>query len=159
MEDKKPSANEEILYSANPSMFRNHPIWYMGIIIVTLLGCGLAAYLAWIGQPYGALASLVILTGGGFFSYLFWWLQCKGSTLTVTNDRTKLRRGILAKSVSEVWHQDVRNVQLDQTFLQRILGVGRIGVSSAAQAEIEIIVNGIPEPDKIKSLIDEHRKR
>ena len=70
-----------------------------------------------------------------------------------------MRRGILAKNVTEVWHQDVRNVQLDQTFLQRIFDVGKVGISSAGQAEIEITVNGIPDPDRVKELIDEHRRR
>jgi uncharacterized membrane protein YdbT with pleckstrin-like domain len=100
-----------------------------------------------------------ILSGIGIVSYIIWWLRCKATTLTVTTNRTSCRRGILSKSISEVWHQDVRNVQLDQTFMQRVLDVGTIGVSSAAQSGLEIEVRGIPDPDRVKQLIDEHRSR
>ena len=95
----------------------------------------------------------------GFFLFFFWWLKCKGTTLTVTSDRTRLRKGILSKSVTEVWHRDVRNVQLNQSFFQRIFGVGTIGVSSAGQNEIEIKVAGIPDPERVKTLIDKYRRQ
>ncbi len=129
----KPLA-EETLYEEHPSMFRNRPVEF----VVTCLLC----------------LALV-----GFVMFFFWWLKCKGTTLTVTSDRTRLRRGILSKSVTEVWHQDVRNVQLDQTFFQRIFGVGTIGISSAGQSGLEILVAGIPEPDRVKALIDQYRRR
>jgi len=77
--------------------------------------------------------------------------------LTVSSQRTRLRRGILSKSITEVWHQDVRNVQLKQTLFQRLFGVGMIGVSSAGQSDMEISVSGIPDPETVKSLIDNHR--
>ena len=127
------SSPEETLYEEHPSMFRNRPVEF----VVTCLLC------------------LVLV---GFVMFFFWWLKCIGTKLTVTTDRTTLRRGILSKSVTEVWHQDVRNVQLDQTFFQRIFGVGTIGISSAGQSGLEISVAGIPDPDRVKALIDQHRR-
>ena len=129
----KPPA-EVTFYDEHPSMFRNQPIWF----IVTGLLCFV-------------LVGLVI--------YFFWWLKCVGTKLTVTSDRTILRRGILSKSLTEVWHQDVRSVQLDQTFFQRVFGVGRVGISSAGQSGVEILVSGIPDPERVKSLIDQNRRR
>ena len=115
-------------------MFRNSPVEF----IVTVVLC-------------------VVLVG--FVIFLVWWLRCKGTQLTITTDRTRLRKGILSKSITEVWHQDVRNVQLNQTFFQRLLGVGSLGISSAGQAGLEISVSGIPDPDQVKNLIDQHRRR
>ncbi len=125
---------EKILYEENPSMFRNQPVWF----VITCVLC------------------LVIV---GLFIFAVWYLKCKGTTLTVTNDRTTCRRGILSKSITEVWHQDIRNVQLDQTFFQRVFDVGTIGISSAGQAGLEIKVAGIPQPERIKDLIDAHRRK
>lgn len=130
----KPAAEEKTYYEEHPSMFRNRPVEF----VVTSLLC------------------LVLV---GFVMFFFWWLKCKGTTLTVTSERTRLRRGILSKSITEVWHQDVRNVQLNQSVFQRIFGVGTLGISSAGQSGLEISVSGIPEPDKVKSLIDQHRRR
>ena len=115
-------------------MFRNQPVWF----VITCVLC---------------------LVGVGLFIFAAWYLKCKGTTLTITNDRTTCRRGILSKSITEVWHQDIRNVQLDQTFFQRIFDVGKIGISSAGQADLEISVTGIPQPERVKDLIDRYRRR
>ena len=96
----KPANEEVTLYDENPSMFRNRPVEF----IVTLVLC------------------LVLV---GFIIFLVWWMRCKGTQLTVTTERSSLRRGILSKSITEVWHQDVRNVQLDQTFFQRLWELDR----------------------------------
>jgi uncharacterized membrane protein YdbT with pleckstrin-like domain len=117
--------DERTLYEAHPSMFRNDPIGF----VVTAILC------------------LVVV---GIFMMLTWWLRTKGTTLTVTNKRTRVRRGILSKSITEVWHSDVRNVVLEQTFFQRIFGVGRIGISSAGQSGMEINVSGISDPERVK---------
>jgi uncharacterized membrane protein YdbT with pleckstrin-like domain len=157
----KPVSGENVLYETHPSMFRNRPAWYAGIVGLILLGFGVLIYSmvsAKIPANVGATVC-AILSGIGIVSYIIWWLRCKATTLTVTTNRTSCRRGILSKSISEVWHQDVRNVQLDQTFMQRVLDVGTIGVSSAAQSGLEIEVRGIPDPDRVKQLIDEHRSR
>ena len=130
----KPASEEVTLYDENPSMFRNRPVEF----IVTVVLC------------------LILV---GFVIFLVWWMRCKGTQLTITSERTRLRKGILSKSITEVWHQDVRNVQLNQTFFQRLLGVGSLGISSAGQAGLEISVSGIPDPEQVKDLIDQHRRR
>jgi hypothetical protein len=60
---------------------------------------------------------------------------------------------------TEVWHRDIRNVQLTQTFFQRILSTGRIGIGSSASSGMEIDVAGLRDPDEIKTLIDRHRAK
>jgi len=132
--DDDPEYIENVLYESHPSMFRNSPVWF----VITLILC---------------------LVGVGLIVFAIWFFKCKGATLTVTDDRTRLRRGILSKSITEVWHQDVRNVQLDQSFFQRVFDVGTIGISSAGQGGLEIQVAGIPQPDRVKELIDQNRKR
>lgn len=124
---------ENVLYESHPSMFRNHPIYFCLCIILSL-----------------AVVGLIML--------LIWWLQTLGTTLIITNEKTILRKGILSKNTNEVFHDNVRNVQVKQTFLQRMFNVGYIGISSAGQAGLEIEVNGIPEPEEIKRLISEHRE-
>ena len=52
---------------------------------------------------------------------------------------------------------DVRTVNLSQSFLQRIFGVGKIGISSTGQSDVEISVSGQPDPENIKEAIDSRR--
>ncbi len=125
---------ENILYESNPAMFRNRP--FLFVICVVLI----AAY------------------GLGLVILFLWWFSNKGTVLTVTEERTILRRGIFSKSTNEVWHRDIRNVQLNQSFLQRIFNVGSIGLSSSGQSGVEIAIDGLPSPNKVKRLIDERRR-
>lgn len=124
---------EKELYRAHPAMFRNNPLVFVLTLVLCLVGVG-----------------LIIL--------LFWWLNVLGTTLTVTDKRTILRRGILSKHTNEVLHGNVRNIQLRQGPLQRMLKVGYLGISSAGQGGIEIEVQGIPDPEGVKKLIDEYRE-
>jgi uncharacterized membrane protein YdbT with pleckstrin-like domain len=125
-------ASETVIYRANPAMFRNHPIWFtLSVLTVPLLVGGVVLFV--------------------------WWLQCMATTLTVTNRRVSLRKGIVSKCLNDVFHNDIRNVRVSQTPLQRLLKVGYIGISTAAQAGIEIEVNGIPDPLSVKAIIDRYR--
>lgn len=122
----------KVLYQAHPSMFKSHPFKFM----VTLLLC---------------------FAGIGFIIFLFWWLNCKGTQITITNERTTLRTGILSKHTNEIYHSDVRNIQLSQSLFQRIFKTGSLGISSAGQGGIEIQIHGIPDPASAKTAIDNNR--
>jgi uncharacterized membrane protein YdbT with pleckstrin-like domain len=77
--------------------------------------------------------------------------------VVVTNDRVTLRKGILSKYTSDILISDIRNVQVAQNLVQRILGVGRVTVSTTGQADMEIDVNGLPHPERIQSIISKIR--
>jgi uncharacterized membrane protein YdbT with pleckstrin-like domain len=124
---------ESVLYESHPSVFRSRPFSYIFVCVLSLVGIGLIIH-------------------------LYWWLKRKATKLTVTDQRTSLRRGLLSRHITEVYHSDVRNIELRQTLLQRIFRVGTIGVSSAGQAGMEIFVKGMPYPDKIKEIIDKYRR-
>lgn len=108
-----------------------------------------------VGFVLAILASFVLV---GLPVLFVWWLQSRATLLTITDERTILRRGIFSKSISEVWHSDVRNVQLYQSFFQRIFDVGMLSVSSAGQSGVELAVQGIPDPDRAKTLIDDRKR-
>ena len=132
MSTTEPLNEEKTLYSDSPSMFRNRPIAFAIVVLLSIVGIGLPILLVW-------------------------WLRCRSTELTITEKRTKLHEGWLSRSITEVWHRDVRNVQLHQSLFQRLMGTGRIGVSSAAQSGIEIDVSGLKDPLEIKRIIDEYR--
>jgi uncharacterized membrane protein YdbT with pleckstrin-like domain len=127
------SENEEILLEINPVMFRNNPVGFiLSVLSIALAGLG-----------------LVILG--------VWWLTTKADTLTISNKRTIQRKGLFSKRTSEVLHRDVRNIEMNQTFFQRLCGVGSIGIASSGQAGIEIHFTGAQDPDSVKALIDRFR--
>ena len=146
---------EKVLYNEHPAMFRNHPLAFLGGYV--LMFAGLAVIIWQWSQTWGKWVGLAMIVLGAL-SMLVWWLKTLGTTLTVTEKRTTLRRGILAKHTNEVMHASIRNIQIQQSFLQRLFNVGAIGISSAGQAGVEIEVFGVPYPDKVQEIIDKHRE-
>lgn len=123
---------ENILYREHPSMFRNHPFGFI-------------------------LSFALIIVGVGLIILLIWWLQCLSKTLIVSDIRTTLREGILSKRTIEVYHSDVRSVEIDQSFLKRIFNVGTVAIASAGTGRQEIVISGMFDPEYIKESIDTHR--
>ncbi len=129
---KEAGESEQILSKSGPAMFRNRPIAFILCVILIPVGIG----------------ALILI---------FWFLRCVATSLMVTTKRTVFRRGILAKRTNEVRHKDVRNIKVEQSILQRLFGVGDIAISSSGQSEMEIMVSGIPGPQKIADLIRQHQ--
>lgn len=141
---------EQELYRKNPSMFRNHPLLYLSNLILIGGGVGLSVTVnLWLGLG---------LSGLGVLIWLIWWMNMISITLTVTDKRTILRKGLLSKYTNEVFHISVRNIEINQGIIQRIFNVGDIVIaSSSGQADLEIAVRGIPEPETVKQLINKYR--
>lgn len=114
-------------------MFRNRPILFILFVL------------------------MILIYGVGLLFLLIWWIRDLGITLTVTDRRSTLRHGILSKSITEIWHKDVRNVVVSQSLFQRIFGVGMIGISSAGGIGVEIVAYGMPSPYKVKQIVDAGR--
>lgn len=112
----------------------------------------------WRNRPFVfCLVLLLCLVGVGLPILLIWWWDSRSTTLTITSRRTILRRGLLSKRTDEVMHAHVRNIMVEQSLFQRILGVGEIGISSSGEAGIEITATGVPHPEEIRVLIDRFR--
>ena len=124
---------ERVLLRVNPAMFRAAP---GGFLLCLLL--------------VPVVVGIVIL--------VIWWLQTRRTTLTLTGRRTTLRRGLVSVAITEVWHEHVRNVQIRQGVMQRLMGVGSIAIASAGKGTFEIELDGIPRVYEIKGIIDRNRQ-
>lgn len=120
---------ERTLREIHPAMYGRQPLLF--VLVVALSVC-------LVGLPF----------------LLVWWLRNRCQVLTITNYRTILRTGWLSHRTTEVIHRDVRNFQIYQTFQQRLTHTGWIGISSAAQSDIEISVDNIPHPEKVRRILD-----
>ncbi|WP_165227262.1 PH domain-containing protein [Aquisphaera insulae] len=146
---------DDILYDASPAMFRNHPILFVmgSVLFVLALLMGLTAF----RQADAPAWAAFLMPGLIACSFINWYLKCRNTRLTITRRKVTLRRGILSKSLNEVRITDVRNILVIQGFLQRMLGVGSLGISTSGQSGIEIDVKGIPDPGRVREIIDKFR--
>ena len=121
----------------------------------------------WEGNPshyyyLGAyiIGGLLVLAYGLGLIIIFWaLLDKKSKVFTVTNKRVKSKKGILARTTREVALQDIRSINLKQSIIERLYGLGTIEVGSAGTAGIEVSFNGIVQAPKIKNTITELKDR
>lgn len=150
---------EQPVMTVHPVTFRSRP--FVGLIVVLALLGGAAGgvYFYFVKQPadpvlasVSAVAFLLAL-----LVILVWKIAARAERLEITTKRTIERKGLLSKATTEVLHADIRNVQVVQTFGQRLLRTGTLEISSAGQADIEIVMHNLPNPRGVNRVVDLYR--
>ncbi len=137
--------------------FRSRPVRFsvaMLVVVGSLVGV-LWSQLGDRSMLWYALFIPLIVAGVGLIAW--WWIDRLTASFEITTKRTIMHRGFFSKSSSEVVHDNIRNIQIDQTFLQRLANVGRVGISSSGQDGVEIQVNHLANPNKLREIIDLYR--
>ena len=99
----------------------------------------------------------------GYFWHVFlFWLIVppiiayfrRGATvLRIFPNRITLTRGLLSKCYRDYNPRDIRSIDIDQSFFQRLVGVGDLTISTAASAEGAEQIKAIPDPQGVRDLI------
>lgn len=84
------------------------------------------------------LAALVLL-----YRHYVWHFQ-------ITAGAIESSYGIISRRVYSIRIRDLRNINVRQSILQRILGIGDVEFSSAGGAGIEVTFFGVAEPMTLK---------
>ncbi len=147
---------ERVLVKTHPAMFRAHPFRFLGCLLLLGLGVGGVFYGMTADNPM-ALWSGAACGVAGLLLLAIWRAVVLATTLTVSDRRTTLRKGLFSRTTSEVEHDDIRNIQMDQSAFERLFHVGDIGISSSGQDDLEVIARSIPHPNTIVRIIRENQ--
>lgn len=152
-----PDSGPEVhVLTVHPATFQARPHWAVLIVLMVVGGLVSATALVMRDQPAGAWACFGLAVAGAG-----WWGAWKLSTLTIaliiTNKRVTARRGLLSRSTREALHDQIQDLQVHQNFWQRLHGVGTVAISSSAEAGVEIVVDDLPQPAKVRATIDAYR--
>jgi DNA-directed RNA polymerase subunit RPC12/RpoP len=153
------SGPEKQVMLVRPALMRSRPVSFIAATLLGATGLVLASInliSPTTVKPWMAIIAVLALIGA-FGLIIWWWVQTLSAALEITNKRTVAKRGLLSRSTSEVVHDNIRNVQVDQSFWERIWKVGSIGISSSGQDGIEIQMRKIPNPQKLRETIDLYR--
>ncbi|NEQ34894.1 MAG: PH domain-containing protein [Okeania sp. SIO3I5] len=93
----------------------------------------------WRSNPllFIAYLALILLFVIGLVFLLVWWIKNKNTTLIITDKRTILQQGLLSRYTNEVMHAHIRNIQVQQSIMERFFNTGTIKLtSSTVKSEI-----------------------
>jgi uncharacterized membrane protein YdbT with pleckstrin-like domain len=81
-----------------------------------------------------------------------WWKRAS-VVLRVYPGRLMLERGMFSKCYREFLARDIRSIDIDQSFLNRMVGIGDLNISTAATVDAAEQIAGIPDPHAVRDLI------
>lgn len=155
-----PSASgpEVPVMTVHQAMFGSKPFTFLILCLAVILGFGGGIFFA---LTPATVPIAITCAGVGLICLLtlFCWRMVRHSRrLEITNRRIFDKQGLLSKRINEVRIQDIRDMQVVQSFPERLLGVGRLSISTAGQADYEIEIADIPSPNKVREVIDLYRR-
>jgi uncharacterized membrane protein YdbT with pleckstrin-like domain len=142
------------LHPGEQVVYEGHPTWralltyYVsavgGAVVVGVI-VALAASVG-VGIIVGAvLLGLALLVG---------FIRRMATVYMVSTQRLYIRRGILSKRVQQTRIDRVQNVNTDQSFLERVLRVGKVDFDTAGSDDSDFTFVGISNPDGVISAVD-----
>jgi hypothetical protein len=167
---RRPSPSEKTIMTVHRAMFRARPLKYLALVLALIIGLAGMLYFGvpredsavgnW-GRPITVVISNVfaILAVASLISLNIWLLRTRFESLNITGERSIWSRGMFDRETSEIQHDDIRNIQIKQSFIDRILGVGRIAISSAGQDDMEIDIQGVPDPSRVADTVRSYQAR
>jgi membrane protein YdbS with pleckstrin-like domain len=141
---------EEIYYEGSPMVRGNlGKIIFWGIAGVVLLAAPILVRFFRSDGQWPAWWITLACVLAGVVCLIIPWLIVKSVRYRITNYRIDFERGIFGKKIDtlEMWHVD--DIRFDQSFLDRMLGVGNIDVVSNDQTTPRLKMNGLPNPRKL----------
>lgn len=147
-----PATGERVLYQARPS------VWFVLIRSLTLLiVMGLIAALAsWGFNAAGAAGGAwVVLVAAGLVVLKFMWeiLEWASRSYLVTNRRVVRRAGVLRRDIADLPIRRVQHATVHRTLLERVLGVGTVGIATPGTAWTEVYFVHVDDPERVMAIV------
>ncbi|WP_263835294.1 PH domain-containing protein [Salinibacter sp.] len=141
---------EDVIFRAQPRLWKAHPfsVTLFGLLSATVAPFVLGGALVNTGWTAALMAGLC-----GPLPLLWMWLQARSRELVVTRSRVRKRSGILSNRTTELAHRNIRNVQIDQGPIHRLMQCGTLRLSSAGQSGIELTMRDLDDPEAVRDLI------
>ena len=136
---------EEVYYEGSPMVRGELGMFLMWTILGLVL---IAAPIVWYvlkddWWPWYVIVGLMLV---GLLMMVIPVLVVKQFRYRISNHRIDFERGLLGKKIDtmELWHVD--DIKFEQSFLNRLMGVGRITVMSDDQTTPNLELKGLPNP-------------
>jgi membrane protein YdbS with pleckstrin-like domain len=144
----KPADDREQIYYAGSPLLRGEMakgwIWVLlGLVVISIPI--VLRIMEKQGQTFAWWWFLVAIVVGLILIFVP-WLKTKSIAYKITNYRIDIEKGLIGRHIDtmELWH--VEDLSLNQSVLERILGVGTVVVMSHDDTTPRLAMRGLPNP-------------
>ena len=144
---------ERIIFEGHPSWRALLSFYVQGLLGVAVLA-GLAALITAIGDEVdsGLVAAVVVV--GAALVVLTGFVRRIATVYTITNQRLRIKRGILSKKVQQTRIDRVQNVNTEQSVMDRLLRVGTVDFDTAGTDDSDFTFAGVSSPARVVEAVD-----
>jgi uncharacterized membrane protein YdbT with pleckstrin-like domain len=142
------------LHPGEQIVFQGRPIWrsILSFYITGFIG----------SVVIGVLVALIVSTAVGVIVFLalfaldvlIGFIRRISTKYTITTQRLRIERGILAKHVQQTRIERVQNVNTNQTVVSRILRVGTVDFDTAGTDDSDFTFTGVGNPHEVVEAVD-----
>jgi membrane protein YdbS with pleckstrin-like domain len=79
--------------------------------------------------------------------------RIKNTHYRVTNQRIVIESGVLSRALEEIDMRSVDDIEFQQTFLERLFGIGQVFIVSTDKVAPKLVLHGIHDPRNTRELI------
>ena len=144
-------AGEEVIYEGHPS-WRAILAYYLKGVLGGLVVAAIGYALDGIGLAIGLfllVGALVLLAG---------FIRRFATVYTITTQRLRIKRGIIARHIQQTDIERVQNVNTNQSVLERMLQVGTVDFDTAGTGDSDFKFAGVEDPTEVVAAVDRAQK-
>jgi uncharacterized membrane protein YdbT with pleckstrin-like domain len=142
---------EEIIYEGHPS-WRSVLAYYikglLGAIVIAAIGYALDG--TGLGVGFFLLVFALVLLAG--------FIRRVATVYTITTQRLRIKRGIIARQIQQTDIARVQNVNTNQSVLERMLQVGTVDFDTAGTGDSDFKFAGVEDPTEVVAAVDRAQK-
>jgi uncharacterized membrane protein YdbT with pleckstrin-like domain len=144
-------ADEHVLYEGHPS-WRSILAYYLQGLIVTVVGGVIGYLLDGTGLAVGVafLIAVIVLVAG--------FIRRVATNYTITDQRLRIKRGIVARHVQQTSIARVQNVSTSQSVFERLLQVGTVDFDTAGTDDSDFKFAGVEDPEEVVNAVERAQK-
>ncbi len=148
------------LHSGERVIFEGHPSWRatLSFYLKGLLGvvalAALAALVTSFGDGVDTNVVALVFVVGATIVILAGFLFRMATVYTITNQRLRIKRGLLARKVQQTRIDRVQNVNTDESALGRLLKVGSVDFDTAGTDDSEFRFVGVNRPGDVVAAVE-----
>jgi uncharacterized membrane protein YdbT with pleckstrin-like domain len=136
-------------------IFEGHPSW-RAILSFYLKGLVIALLAGAIGLLVGSTGLGIAIAVGLFaVAVVVGFIRRIATTYSITNQRLRIRRGIISRNVQETRVDRIQNVNTEQGVLERMLLVGTVDYDTAGTDDADFSFVGVGQPEKVAKKVEQ----
>lgn len=141
------------LHDGETIIFEGHPSW-RSTLTFYLKGLLVVAGIALIGVLVTDISVVVWALIGLALVVLAGFLKRMATVYTITNQRLRIKRGLIARRVQQTRIERVQNVNTEQSVAERILQVGTVDFDTAGSDDSEFKFAGVSQPEEVVAAVE-----